>query len=311
MTAYQDTIDGSGRVVTSGYRECESRYQVIRQACQSLRRPFTVLDLGASEGYFSIRLTDEFGARCVAVDSRSVVRSAEPLIAGIVEGEVDAEDVRLLGTYDVVLGLSFLHHIPDWRGMLEQMDRSARSLLVVETPHPDEKLKQATNRHQLGKIVQALEKKGMTQLGEAPAVWDHELGRPLMVKTREGSPTEGVVGGGSGNNSRMVSRFQDELGSVLGYTPFPGSLNVHTRYAFRLGAYAMEYVDERRGRGGRRGGDYQIWHARVDGFDGPTHVIRPGVRGHGRYCLEVWAPVNLRDHLGLKDGDTIRLRIGA
>jgi CTP-dependent riboflavin kinase len=73
----------------------------------------------------------------------------------------------------------------------------------------------------------------------------------------------------------------------------------------------MEYVDGQRRRGGRKGGDYQIWHARVEGYDGPAHVMRPGVRGHGRDVLEVWAPVKLRDALSLSDGDPIALRVGA
>lgn len=307
--SYQDTLDETGAVVAKGYRECEERYRVIRAQAAKLRRPFTVLDLGAAEGYFSVRLAQDFGARCTAVESRDVIRQAD--LASVVQKDVDAEDVRLLGTYDVVLGLSFLHHVPDWRGMLEQMDRSARSLLVVETPTPEEKLRSALNRHQLGAIQQAVMDRCGVPKGFAPSVWDDALERGLWIKRREGLPVRGVVQSGGGNNNGHVRRFLEDLEPVLGYVPFPGSMNVHTKHAFRLGAYCAEYVDPRRGRGGRRGGDYQIWHARVEGYDGPAHVIRPGVRGHGRNCLEVWAPVKLREHLGLGDGDEVSLRIGA
>lgn len=309
--SYQDTLDHTGAVVARGYRECEQRYEVIRGLCEGLRRPFTVLDLGAAEGYFSMRLAQEFGARCTAVESRPVIEHAAPLLASVVQQDVDAEDVRRLGTYDVVLGLSFLHHVPDWRGMLQQMDRSARSLLVVETPNPAEQLKSAHHRNQLGAIQDQVRKVCPTVGGHAPSVWDESLPRPLHYKQRDGLPTTGKVSGGGGNNGAHLRHFQDELEELLGYRPYQGSLNVHTRYAFRLGAYCMEYVDPRRGRGGRKGGDYQIWHARVEGYDGPAHVIRPGVRGHGRYCLEVWAPVKLRDELSLVDGSEVTLRIGA
>ena len=67
----------------------------------------------------------------------------------------------------------------------------------------------------------------------------------------------------------------------------------------------------RRGKGGRRGGDYQIWHARVEGYDGPAHVMRPRHRNHGRRVLEVWAPVKLKDELGLEEGSRVKLRVGA
>jgi CTP-dependent riboflavin kinase len=40
-------------------------------------------------------------------------------------------------------------------------------------------------------------------------------------------------------------------------------------------------------------------------------VMRPGRRGHGRYVLEVWAPVPLKEVLGIGDGDTVKLSIGA
>jgi CTP-dependent riboflavin kinase len=136
--------------------------------------------------------------------------------------------------------------------------------------------------------------------------------RPTYILRRPGGlPTGGVVFSGSGSNGRHLARVQDELAAFLGYVPYPGSLNVRTKYAFRLGAYAAEFVDQHRGKGGRRGGDYQVWHARIAGYDGPAHVMRPGRRGHGRYVLEVWAPVPLKEVLGIGDGDTVKLSIGA
>lgn len=309
--SYQDTIDPTGAVVSAGYRECEARYEVVRQAVEGLRRPFTVLDLGAAEGYFSVRLAQEFGARVVAIDSRPVVKAIEGRVAAVRVQEMTPEDVRLLGTFDVVLALSILHHVPDWKGMLERLDRNFRSRLIVETPNPREKLRVAHNRDELPSILGGVLRRGFKQEGEAPAVWDSSLRRGIFVKERSGLPVYGTVRSGGGNNSGHVARFVDELADVLGYRPFPGSLNVKTRYAFRLGPYAAEYVDPRRGRGGRRGGDYQIWPARIEGYDGPAHVIRPGVRGHGRYCLEVWAPEKLRDVLNVRDGDEVLLRIGA
>lgn len=308
---YQDELGEDGEVISKGYRDCEERYEAIAHEVAALRRPFTVLDLGAAEGYFALRLTRDFGARVVAVDSRQVVRAVEGKVAAVRVADVDADAVHKLGSFDVVLALSFLHHVPDWRRMLERLDRSFRSRLFIEVPHPGERLRDALNRNALPVIDAAVRARGVRRIADTPAVWDRDLTRGLYVKERAGLPVVGEVFGGSGNNGRHVPRFVHELEPVLGYRPFPGSLNLRTRWAFRLGPYAGEFVDESRGRGGRRGGDYQLWPARVDGYDGPVHVIRPGERGHGRYSLELWAPDKLRDVLKLKDGDTVTVRVGA
>jgi hypothetical protein len=307
---YQDLVDEMGQTLAPGYRECEKRYELIRQVVEPLRRPFTVLDLGANAGYFSIRLTQDYGARCVAVEPMPDIKKAEGRVAAIVNRAVTPDDVHRLGTFDVVLGLSVLHHMKYWRKMLEMMNSIARSVLIIETPSCKERLKKAVACHELPMILSYVQSAGLKKIGSTPAVWQRDVMRPMYAITRNGLPTRGEVFSGSGQNGIHTSQSQNELATVLGYEPYPGSLNLRTKWAFRLGAYTTEFVDSR-GRGGRRGGDYQIWHARVDGFDGPAHVFRPGRRSHGRYVLEVWAPVNLREHLGLKDGSMVRLRIGA
>ena len=309
--SYQDKVAEDGTVTTPGYRSCEDRWAIISRIASGLRRPFTALDLGAASGYFSLRLTREFGARCVAVDSAPDILAAEGAVASVVRREVDPIVVRRFGTHDIVLGLSFLHHVKDWRMMLEMMNRSARSALIIETPNPRERLRSARNRKELWAIEQALLDMKMEKVGEAPGVWAPKLPRSIYVLRRSGLPVRGQIFSGSGSNGLHTSRFSEHLASVLGYVPFPGSLNVRTPHVFRLGAWAGEYVDARRGRGGRKGGDYQFWCARVEGWDGPAHVMRPGVRGHGRNVLEVWAPVQLKEALGLRDGDPIMLRVGA
>lgn len=308
---YQDVIDEAGAVISRGYRSCADRWDAVQCAVEGLRRPFTVLDLGASAGYFSVRLTQDFGARCVAVERTDVVDAAEGRVAAVVKANLDATAIHRQGTYDVVLALSFLHHQKNWRDVLSVLLRHTRSALIIETPHRDEKLRQAAARHELGAIEDALLAAGMDRIGSSPGVWDKTLRRGIWLLRRDGIPVTGRVESGSGNNGRLLPRFSTTLADMLGYMPFPGSMNVRTPRAFRLGAYAMEYVDPARGKGGRRGGDYQIWHAQVDGYGGPCHVQRPGVRSHGRDMLEVWAPVRIRDVLGLNDGDAVTVRIGA
>lgn len=308
---YQDVIAPDGSIVAEGYRTCEDRYEAVRAVASGLRRPFTVLDLGAASGYFGLRLTEDFGARVVAVEPSDDILPAASRLAAVVRSRVNAEEVRRLGTFDMVLALSFLHHQKAWPAMLDMLNRVARSAFIVETPHPKERLRSAPARHQLAQIESSLKALKMNRVGAFPAVWDRGLSRGMFALHRPGLPVSGKVFSGSGNNSRHLTHFADKLSALLGYMPVPGSLNVRTPRAFRLGAWAGEFVDERRGRGGRRGGDYQVWHARLEGFDGPVHVMRPGKRAHGRDVMEIWAPVRLKDELGLRDGDTVKLRIGA
>ena len=51
-------------------RECDDRYQPIRELAAQFNRPFSVLDIGANYGYFDFRLMEEFDCTCVMVDRK-------------------------------------------------------------------------------------------------------------------------------------------------------------------------------------------------------------------------------------------------
>lgn len=130
----------NGKEEGSGYRDCAIRYHVLAGHVAGLGRGFTVLDVGANSGYFSLRLTEDFSAKCTAVDSEPSLRKAEGKIERVIGTRFgSADEIRALGPFDVVLCLSVLHHVPWWREMLDAaLEISSR--LYVETPHPDEYL---------------------------------------------------------------------------------------------------------------------------------------------------------------------------
>lgn len=65
---YQD-VWLNGRLIESGARNCEDRYNSIKLFCQNnLKRGFTVLDIGANMCYFGIRLIEDFNAGVVAFE---------------------------------------------------------------------------------------------------------------------------------------------------------------------------------------------------------------------------------------------------
>ncbi len=59
---YQDIII-SGNVVqsaTHNHKDCDSRYNIIKNVLDQYKRPFTMIDIGASQGYYSFRAASDY-----------------------------------------------------------------------------------------------------------------------------------------------------------------------------------------------------------------------------------------------------------
>ncbi|MDA8580440.1 class I SAM-dependent methyltransferase [bacterium] len=106
----------------AGVRECADRYEIIRKYAERFDRPFTVLDIGANYGYFSIRLMEDFD--CVSVMGECVPQYFEELTRlvdangcdkGIVfKHRFSQHSLRQLAEvehFDLVLAMSIVHHI--------------------------------------------------------------------------------------------------------------------------------------------------------------------------------------------------------
>ena len=301
--------------MSQGYRECARRYDVVRAELEGLRRPFTVLDLGAHSGYFSFRLAEDFGARCTAVDdylglTKLAEQNNDPRVT-VIRRRLGVSEVKALGGFDVVLALSVLHHVDHWRWMLATIRGLARSRVIVETPDPTEKLRVAKNRLALGAIDNGLQTLGR-RIGQSTGVWERDCVRPIYALPGKKLVVPGWVFTGGGNHSTFAPRFSEQLSEVIGYSPFPGSLNIRTRgldVHSALGPPAVDFQDESRPGRGRKGGDYQLWPASLGGIE--CHALVPGVRHHGTDTVEVVAPVHLRTELGLEDESEVALEVGA
>ena len=64
---YQDILIDE-KVVRKGPLECEKRYKAIQPILNLFKRPITVLDLGAAEGYFSFKIAKDYESICVMVE---------------------------------------------------------------------------------------------------------------------------------------------------------------------------------------------------------------------------------------------------
>jgi len=68
--SYQDIIVG-GDLAQKGYVPCAVRYELIRPILDLYENKFTVLDVGALEGYFSLKIAQDYGAFCTMVEGGS------------------------------------------------------------------------------------------------------------------------------------------------------------------------------------------------------------------------------------------------
>lgn len=103
---------------------------------------FSVLDIGAYAGYFSLRLAEEFGASCTAVDSepllkKSLARPGSAQVQGVYHRLSGPDEMLGMGRFDVGLCLSVLHHVPWWRDMLEALLTQC-DLVFLEVPSAGE-----------------------------------------------------------------------------------------------------------------------------------------------------------------------------
>lgn len=127
---YQDILV-NGEVVHEGVRKCSDRYAAIRPVLETLPSGFKSLDIGASQGYFSFRMSEEYKARCTMVEggyfnsdyewnTGSFLRllceknSSYLKNLSLLEQMFFSDNLRLLGElehFDLVVAFSVIHHM--------------------------------------------------------------------------------------------------------------------------------------------------------------------------------------------------------
>ena len=99
-------------------RECAERYEIIKPLLDRFQRRFSVFDLGANLGYFTIRLQDELDCFTVGVDKmrgpiRDILRQNSPKSMVWLGKHLSALDISHLADceqFDVGLALNIFHH---------------------------------------------------------------------------------------------------------------------------------------------------------------------------------------------------------
>ena len=156
----------NGETVSSGYRNSEKRYDEIFQFCKKFNRPISVLDLGAAEGYFTFRLSEDFSGVFVAVENNPQRKLLELCIKNsnhnilLLDKQMNLKHLKHLKEvqhFDIVLALNIIHHFEEpFQDILETLV-SMSSFCFME--HPNSLEDNATkNSHRLKTEKLKLEK---------------------------------------------------------------------------------------------------------------------------------------------------------
>lgn len=123
-------------------RDCQERYEVIRSVASQYNRRFSVLDIGANFGWFGFKMMSEFDCTVVMVDKKPINdlidrhgdNRAWWLNRHLTGGEI--ERLSRSEHFDIVLGLSVLHHIGDFEAAYRGMTNLG-SHVFIETQGDD------------------------------------------------------------------------------------------------------------------------------------------------------------------------------
>ena len=115
---------------------------------------------------------------------------------------------------------------------------------------------------------------------------------------------------GEGRNYTSMKGYSIQFSEKLGFLPFPGTLNLKLDRSVVLDDSDPEsirikgFIDE-----GRSFGGCICRPARIGGIRGA--IVRPERTSYPPSLLELVAPVNLREALGLSDGDEVEVVLGS
>lgn len=142
---YQDIVV-DGITIKEGVKDCEIRYPHIKKILDNYKRPFTVLGIGASEGYFELRIASEYDCTCVMIEGDETLLLPHICKLNNQRGNVvvlqkfiTPEDLKELGKcehFDLVMAFNVVHQLKDkWKETIDSL-LTLGDHILIETPPP-------------------------------------------------------------------------------------------------------------------------------------------------------------------------------
>jgi len=193
MELYQDQYL-NGEVVVEGKRECSTRYDAMKTVFEKYERPFTILDIGANFGYYSIKAAEEYGATTVMIESED--KEVETLLniceqnecrdkLTVIKTRLDLYKLKEISKcehFDVILGLNIIHHFKtdEIVEICETLTKMGDHLILETPPVKD---KGACGQNNLQSIVDYFNDKEKTKLGEFKRHTSNSLSEMFWLET--------------------------------------------------------------------------------------------------------------------------------
>jgi SAM-dependent methyltransferase len=176
----------NGPVNVEHQRGCESRYQAIKKVADRFNRPFSVFDFGGNTGYFSLRLSQDYDAFCAMIDNKNaadIIAQNEPSKIVAMQGHIGPDIIEPLARsehFDIVLVLSVLHHVADWKRALNAF-LDMGNVVLIEIPGGNEPEAVNASRHE--EIYKAVSELAIGEIHTE----DSHLGKPRTIFELKGN----------------------------------------------------------------------------------------------------------------------------
>jgi riboflavin kinase len=122
-----------------------------------------------------------------------------------------------------------------------------------------------------------------------------------------------ITGLGEGKYYMSLAGYRQQFGSLLGFEPYPGTLNIRLSQSSLPIRKKIEAFNWIRIKGfsadSRTFGDARCLPCRIGNV--PCAIVIPGRTHYPEDIIEVIAPVALRRQLGVEDSDTVTVEVGS
>lgn len=171
-----------GKAEGQSQRKCDDRYELIKKFIP-FKRPFTVFDLGANFGYFSFRLAEDFDCVNIMADKKPIGNLLHRNKGKFIwlRKHLDANALSRLSlceSFDIVLALSVVHHIKDWKKAVNSLVNMGK-YVIFELPGLDDTY--AVNNSVHRDLYHYVMSMPHTMLGEIESHVTKGSKRPLVV----------------------------------------------------------------------------------------------------------------------------------
>ena len=185
LEQYQDIIISNqvAQEASGKRRDCQKRYELIDSVLQQYNRPFTMLDIGAAQGYYSFRTAYDYPESvCVMIEGNnpaypmagsqllSLCRANNLDNTIFLNKKIVPGDLQRLSEcehFDVVLAMNIIHWFPNnWRQVADAILNMGDNI-IIETPPQEPVTTKESNRIR-GEIVKYLQDNDAIVLGKIP-----------------------------------------------------------------------------------------------------------------------------------------------